>query len=72
MRVLAGFSSAAKAAAELGVSTIHLHNIERGAAGASPSLIERLARLLHKDEDAVKAAIRHQRKILLKRQHNSV
>lgn len=72
MRAQAGFKSAKSAATQLEVSTVHLHNIERGAAGASEPLIEKMSKLFDFPIDRIRAAIREQRKYLLKRMHRDL
>lgn len=63
----AGYPSAAKAAARLGISTIHLYNCEEGSRGASDDLIGRMAALYDVPEASIRREIRRAKKALLER-----
>ena len=66
-RVDAGFDTAQQAAEKLGCTRVYLLNIERGATGASPALIQRIAALYGLSEDQVIFAMRLAQKDLHKR-----
>jgi len=68
LRQSAGFPTAASAASNLGVSTIHLIKVEGGHAGASGRLLGAMAELYRAPADAVAKAYRSRRRSLLKRQ----
>ncbi len=67
IRKEAGFPSARLAAERLGVSEVHLSNIERGRQGASEELIAKMAQEYGVEPEKIILAVNKGRKDLLKR-----
>ena len=67
IRLRAGFSSAGKAAAAVGCSRVHMHNIERGASRPSFELKARMAETYAVSMDELSKALAAVRKELLRR-----
>lgn len=67
IRIEAGFDTAQVAATALDISRVHLLNVERGRAGASPRLISSMASAYGVEPQLIIDAIRHSRRDLLKR-----
>lgn len=71
-RFNAGFSSAKKAAEEIGINYQHLLNIERGRTGASDPVWEIMARLYQVPADELKAMNLRAQKVLMERRLRAI